>query len=168
MEFVQTELPPKWGINDRLPKNPIPGEQMPRAKAIAISSTTTNSGESVTPANIGRGARTRPAEGIPDVVIVAGGQGQRLLPFTSSVPKVLVPVAGIPIIDHQLDWLHRQGVQRVVLCLGHMAGHVERYVRSSKWNALLEIVVSGEGESRLGTAGAVGLAMSESCSASTS
>src|SRR5262245_14077215 len=59
------------------------------------------------------------------VAILAGGLATRLRPITERIPKALVPVAGKPFLAHQLELLRRQGVQRVVLCLGHLGDRVQ-------------------------------------------
>jgi NDP-mannose synthase len=54
-------------------------------------------------------------------VILAGGKGTRLRPFTTTIPKPLVPVGERPILSILIDQLQAAGVQRVVLALSHMA-----------------------------------------------
>lgn len=54
-------------------------------------------------------------------VILAGGRGKRLRPHTDTVPKPMVPVAGRPIIDHQLRWLATEGVSHAVVACGYLA-----------------------------------------------
>ena len=55
------------------------------------------------------------------VAILAGGLATRLRPITEKIPKALVEVAGKPFVFHQLDWLQRQKVNRVVLCVGYLS-----------------------------------------------
>ncbi|MGH3311086.1 MAG: nucleotidyltransferase family protein [Streptomyces sp.] len=56
-------------------------------------------------------------------VILAGGQGTRLRPYTDDRPKPMVeiPGTGVPIIGHQLAWLAAEGVTDVVVSCGHLA-----------------------------------------------
>jgi NDP-sugar pyrophosphorylase family protein len=54
-------------------------------------------------------------------VILAGGKGTRLKPFTMSIPKPLLPLGDSPILEIVLRQLAQAGVKRVVLTLGHMA-----------------------------------------------
>ncbi len=54
-------------------------------------------------------------------VILAGGKGTRLLPFTSVLPKPLLPVGDQPILKIVLHQLARSGVKRATLAVGHMA-----------------------------------------------
>jgi NDP-sugar pyrophosphorylase family protein len=50
-------------------------------------------------------------------VIIGGGQGESLRVGEEYLPKALVPVAGRPLLEHQLDWLKRAGIDSAVLCL---------------------------------------------------
>src|ERR687890_1301207 len=53
--------------------------------------------------------------------ILAGGEGTRLRPLTSTVPKPVVPLVDRPFIAFMLDWLCRHGVDDVVMSCGHLA-----------------------------------------------
>src|SRR4051812_47226956 len=57
-------------------------------------------------------------------LILAGGEGTRLRPLTSTVPKPVVPLVDRPFITFMLDWLRRHGVDDVVMSCGHMADGV--------------------------------------------
>jgi len=54
-------------------------------------------------------------------VILAGGKGTRLRPFTSTLPKPLVPVGDFPIIEVVLRQLRHFGFRDVVISTGHLA-----------------------------------------------
>ncbi len=54
-------------------------------------------------------------------LILAGGEGTRLRPLTSSVPKPVVPLVDRPFIVYMLDWLRQHGIDRVVMSCGHLA-----------------------------------------------
>ncbi len=58
-------------------------------------------------------------------VILAGGKGSRLLPYTGDLPKPLVPVGGQPVIGYLLAQLRRSGVRRAILAVNHMADQIE-------------------------------------------
>jgi N-acetyl-alpha-D-muramate 1-phosphate uridylyltransferase len=62
------------------------------------------------------------------VVILAGGLGTRLKSVAPDTPKSLVPVAGKPFIDHQFELLRRNGLRRVLLCVGFRGEQIERHV----------------------------------------
>jgi mannose-1-phosphate guanylyltransferase len=57
-------------------------------------------------------------------LILAGGEGTRLRPLTSTVPKPVVPLVDRPFIGFMLDWLRRHGVDDVIMSCGHMADGV--------------------------------------------
>jgi NDP-sugar pyrophosphorylase family protein len=55
------------------------------------------------------------------VIILCGGQGTRLHALYSDRPKILVPIAGRPFIEWQLEWLGRQGLTDIHLAAGYKA-----------------------------------------------
>ena len=57
-------------------------------------------------------------------LILAGGEGTRLRPLTSTVPKPVVPLVDRPFIAFMLDWLRTHGVEDIVISCGHMASGV--------------------------------------------
>lgn len=56
-----------------------------------------------------------------EAVILAGGKGTRLQPYTNETPKPLVPIGNTPIIEILLRTLRRSGVTRVHLAVNHLA-----------------------------------------------
>jgi NDP-sugar pyrophosphorylase family protein len=56
-----------------------------------------------------------------EAVILAGGQGTRLLPYTTDLPKALVPVGGKPVIEILLSRLKLGGVTKVHLAVNHLS-----------------------------------------------
>ena len=57
-------------------------------------------------------------------LILAGGEGTRLRPLTTTVPKPVVPLVDRPFIRFMLDWLRSHGVDDVVMSCGHLASGV--------------------------------------------
>src|SRR5918996_3111281 len=57
-------------------------------------------------------------------LILAGGEGTRLRPLTSTVPKPVVPLVDRPFIAFMLSWLRQHGVDDVVMSCGHLASGV--------------------------------------------
>lgn len=60
-------------------------------------------------------------------IILAGGKGTRLRPFTASLPKPLVPVGDYPIIEVILRQLRKHGFREVIISTGHLAELIEAY-----------------------------------------
>ena len=61
-------------------------------------------------------------------IILAAGQGTRLLPFTREHPKCLVPVGGKAILDHQLDALAAAGIDDVLVVGGYRIDRLEQHL----------------------------------------
>src|SRR3954452_13713381 len=57
-------------------------------------------------------------------LILAGGEGTRLRPLTTTVPKPVVPLVDRPFIRFTIDWLHGHGVDDIVMSCGHLASGV--------------------------------------------
>lgn len=88
------------------------------------------------------------------VAILAGGLATRLGELAKQAPKCMMEVAGRPFIAHQLRKLHRQGVQKVVLCLGHLGEQVRDFVGDGSAFGL-GVSYSYDGPELRGTAGAI-------------
>jgi NDP-sugar pyrophosphorylase family protein len=88
------------------------------------------------------------------VALLAGGLATRLRPITEKIPKVLVPVAGRPFLEHQLELLRRQGLTHVVLCLGHLGEMVVEQFGDGR-GVGMELEYSFDGPRLLGTGGAL-------------
>ncbi len=88
------------------------------------------------------------------VAILAGGLATRLLPLTGKIPKSLVPVAGRPFLQHQIELLRAAGLTRIVIC----AGHLGEMIRDAFGNGSAHGVhmdYSFDGDPLLGTGGAL-------------
>jgi mannose-1-phosphate guanylyltransferase len=88
-----------------------------------------------------------------EAVIVAGGFGTRMMPLTRDRPKHLLPLAGVPLVAHQLGALAAAGVERVVLATSYFAEQFEPTLGDgSAWGVRLVYVREAE---PLGTGGAI-------------
>lgn len=88
-------------------------------------------------------------------VIQAGGKGTRLRPYTLILPKPLMPVGELPVIELLLKWLRRNGIEEIYITTGYL-GHLLKSLcgDGSHWD--MKIVYSDEKEP-LGTIGALNL-----------
>lgn len=88
------------------------------------------------------------------VALLAGGLATRLRPVTDTIPKALVEVAGRPFIEHQLELFRRNGMRRIVLCLGYRGEMVQEHLGDgSRWGVQCQYVF--DGPTLLGTGGAL-------------
>jgi NDP-sugar pyrophosphorylase family protein len=78
-------------------------------------------------------------------IILCGGKGERLRPFTETLPKPLIPINGHPLLYHLLSYLFANKVGSAVLCTGFKAESIESFLREQRrpdWN--VACVNSGE------------------------
>jgi NDP-sugar pyrophosphorylase family protein len=88
-------------------------------------------------------------------VVLAGGKGARLAPYTRILPKPLMPIGDMPILEVLLRQMKRAGVNEVVLTVGHLAQLLQAFfLDGAQWG--LEIRYSYE-QQPLGTAGPLAL-----------
>ena len=85
-------------------------------------------------------------------IILAGGRGKRLSLITDYVPKPLIPIKNIPIIEWQIKYLKKYGVNEVIICTGYKTNMIENYL--SMKNIGIKIKFSIE-KTPLGTGGAI-------------
>jgi len=88
-----------------------------------------------------------------DAIILAGGRGTRLKPLTDYVPKPLIPINNKPIIEWQVRYLRKFGVNQIIFCTGYKAKQIEDYLEK-KGNFGSKIRFSVE-KKPLGTGGAI-------------
>jgi len=91
---------------------------------------------------------------LPPIAILAGGLATRLYPITKKIPKALVEVAGEPFITHQLRLLIRNGINEIVICVGYLGEKIQDFLGDGKEFGV-NLRYSSDGESLLGTAGAL-------------
>jgi mannose-1-phosphate guanylyltransferase len=86
-------------------------------------------------------------------LILAGGEGTRLRPLTSTIPKPVLPLANRPFMSYMIDWLEEHGFDDIVMSCGFLASQV-RSVLGEGDNGRVRIRYVEE-DQPLGTAGAV-------------
>jgi NDP-sugar pyrophosphorylase family protein len=79
------------------------------------------------PANSSRRVRDLSDAGDTRAVVLAGGRGTRLAPYTTVLPKPLMPVGDMPILEILLRQLRHAGIRRITLAVGHLAALLEAY-----------------------------------------
>ena len=86
-------------------------------------------------------------------ILLVGGFGTRLLPLTNKTPKPMLPVANLPVTEHQLLAAKAAGITKVVLATAYLAETFTPYFGDgSKWGIELKYALESE---PLGTGGAI-------------
>lgn len=62
-------------------------------------------------------------------ILLCGGRGERLRPFTDALPKALVPLRGRPLLEHLMAGLAADGVTRFAVCVGYKAEAIQEFLR---------------------------------------
>ena len=87
-----------------------------------------------------------------NAMILAAGHGTRLRPLTDTLPKVLVPVLGVPMLERLRCWLARGGVTRLAMNTHHRAGAVRAHLAAGEGRPLVRLFHE---PALLGTGGAL-------------
>jgi bifunctional UDP-N-acetylglucosamine pyrophosphorylase/glucosamine-1-phosphate N-acetyltransferase len=86
-------------------------------------------------------------------VVLAAGEGQRMRPLTATRPKVMLPIAGKPILEHLLDEVKAAGIAEFVFVVGYCDKQVRSYFGDGgKWGVKIDY---SEQRKQLGTADAI-------------
>jgi D,D-heptose 1,7-bisphosphate phosphatase len=94
-----------------------------------------------------------PPSPIKHLAILAGGKGTRLASVAGDAPKVLVPIGGRPVLQHQLELAKAFGIEGVTIFAGHLAEQIEAFVGDgSRFGLAARLLVEDE---PLGSAGAL-------------
>lgn len=87
------------------------------------------------------------------VVLMAGGRGARIFDLFPDIPKPLIPIQGIPVLEREIVSLREQGFTDIILTIGYMAGKIKEYFGDgSKLGVKISYFVE---EKPLGNAGAL-------------
>lgn len=86
-------------------------------------------------------------------ILLVGGMGTRLMPLTRDTPKPMLPIAGLPVTEHQLMAAKRAGITTIVLATSYLSEVFTPYFGDgSKWGLDIRYAVE---ETPLGTGGAI-------------
>ena len=87
------------------------------------------------------------------VVLMAGGRGTRISELFPDIPKPLIPIQGIPVLEREICSLRDQGFTDIILTIGYMAEKIKSYFSDgNKWGVNISYFVE---EKPLGNAGAL-------------
>ena len=65
-------------------------------------------------------------------VILAGGLGTRLQPYTTFLPKPMLPLGDKPLLEHLINWNKKNGIKSIVLCVSYLRKTIEDYFEDGK------------------------------------
>ena len=78
-------------------------------------------------------------------VILAGGLGTRLQPYTTFLPKPMLPLGEKPILEHLIEWSKKNGVKSIVLCVSYLRKTIEDYFEDGqRWGVKIEYAVANK------------------------
>lgn len=60
-------------------------------------------------------------------IILSGGRGARLSPFTNNCPKGMLKIENKPILEYQLEWLVKHGVKKIIFACGYLSQVIQNY-----------------------------------------
>jgi N-acetyl-alpha-D-muramate 1-phosphate uridylyltransferase len=93
------------------------------------------------------------SEKIKQAVILAGGLATRLHPITQKIPKAMVSIKGRPFFEYELELCKKNGIQEIVLCVGHLSDQIKKHFGNGKKFGV-NIIYSDE-KKKLDTGGAL-------------
>jgi len=85
-------------------------------------------------------------------IILSGGKGERLKPITDYIPKPLIPINNVPILEWQIRYLKKFGINDIILSIGYKYDLIENFLKSKNLGATITFSVE---KSPLGTGGAI-------------
>ena len=86
-------------------------------------------------------------------IILAGGRGERLRPITDKIPKPLIPINNIPLIERTIKYLKKYGINEIIISSGYKSNKIESFLKKNN-NFGCQIIFSVE-KTPLGTGGAI-------------
>ena len=86
-------------------------------------------------------------------IILAGGRGERLRPITDKIPKPLILINNIPLIERTIKYLKKYGINEIIISSGYKSNKIESFLKKKK-NFGCQIIFSIE-KTPLGTGGAI-------------
>lgn len=95
------------------------------------------------------------AEGFVAAIVMAGGEGTRLRPITAEIPKPMVEVGGMPLVERHVRHLARSGIRRIFIAVNYLAHRIEAHFENAcPPGVTIEYLRE---DRKLGTAGALSL-----------
>ena len=81
---------------------------------------------------------------IENALILAAGKGTRMWPLTENIPKPLLPICGLPIIERQIQELKKVGVKKLYILIGYQMKELSDYLGKTKLGIQIQYIVQEE------------------------
>lgn len=89
------------------------------------------------------------------VIIVAGGKGERLRPLTNKKPKPMIDIAGKPVVEHIIEFFNKSGIEDFIFSLCYLSDVISSYFGDgSRFGVKIKYIFEDE-KQPLGTAGSI-------------
>jgi len=87
-------------------------------------------------------------------IILAAGRGKRMMPLTRDIPKPMLRIGNMTLIEDKIIRLSEAGIKKIVINTGYLGSYIQEHVGDgSKYG--IEIVISDEGDMPIGTANGI-------------
>ena len=87
-------------------------------------------------------------------IILAAGRGQRMMPLTRDIPKAMLRIGNVTLIEDKIIKLTEAGIKKIVINTGYLGSYIQEHVGDgSKYG--INIVISDEGSMPIGTANGI-------------
>ena len=80
------------------------------------------------------------------IVILCGGRGRRLMPFTEETPKTLVPLNGKPLLDYNLELFSSKKLNNFILCIGYKGEKIREHIKKMQNSTPYNVTFSDAGK----------------------
>ena len=80
----------------------------------------------------------------PKAILLCGGKGERLYPFTEKTPKPLVKINNKPILSYIIEHLEKYNIMDLIILTGYKSNKIESYVEENYQKPNIQIINSGE------------------------
>jgi len=88
---------------------------------------------------------------IDQAIILAAGRGQRMMPLTRDIPKAMLRIGNVTLIEDKIIKLTEAGIKKIVINTGYLGSYIQEHVGDgSKYG--INIIISDEGSMPIGTA----------------
>ena len=78
------------------------------------------------------------------VIILAGGKGTRISEYTKKIPKPMVKINNLPILEHIMNHYSRYGFNDFIIALGYKGKIIRNYFKKKKFNWKIKLVETGK------------------------